>query len=94
MCSFCNQHTISGAQHAPSGDEVRKICSDAYAYIKNRENCEIAFFGGSFTAVPEKYRTELLESVQEFVGNDGFRGIRISTRPDCIDESILESLKK
>ncbi len=94
MCSFCNQHTISGAQHAPSGDEVRKICSDAYAYIKNRENCEIAFFGGSFTAVPEKYRTELLESVQEFVGNDGFRGIRISTRPDCIDENILESLKK
>lgn len=94
MCSFCNQHTISGAQHAPNGEEVRNTCREAFSYIKNRENCEIAFFGGSFTAVPEKYRTELLESVQEFIGNGGFSGIRISTRPDCIDEKILEELKR
>ncbi len=94
MCSFCNQHTISGAQHTPSGEEVKKICREAFSYIKNKENSEIAFFGGSFTAVPEKYRIELLESVQEFLCEDGFRGIRISTRPDCIDEKILNELKK
>ncbi len=94
MCSFCNQHTISGAQQPPSGEEVKKTCSEAFDFIKNRKNCEIAFFGGSFTAVPEKYRTELLESVQEFIGGDGFSGIRISTRPDCIDENILEQLKR
>lgn len=93
MCSFCNQHTISGAVHAPSGEEVRKTCLEAMDYIKDRSNCEIAFFGGSFTAVPEKYRTELLESVQEFTGENGFSGIRISTRPDCIDRKILEQLK-
>ena len=94
MCSFCNQHTISGAVKAPSADEVRKTCSEAYGYIKDRSRCEIAFFGGSFTAVPEKYRTDLLESVQEFISEDGFCGIRISTRPDCIDRKILEELKK
>lgn len=94
MCSFCNQHTISGAQHAPSGEEVRNICREAFSYIKNKENCEIAFFGGSFTAVPHSYRKELLESVQEFVGEGGFKGIRVSTRPDCIYDDILWELKQ
>lgn len=94
MCSFCNQHTISGAAHAPSGSEVRNTCIEAMNYMKNRENCEIAFFGGSFTAIPENYRRELLESVQEFIGEGGFSGIRISTRPDCIDRDILEELKE
>ena len=93
MCSFCNQHTISGAVKPPTGDEVRKTCLEAFSYIKDRKNCEIAFFGGSFTAVPEDYRNELLESVKEFLGEDGFSGIRVSTRPDCIDENILENLK-
>lgn len=93
MCSFCNQHTISGAQHAPSGDEVRNTCREAFSYIRNRDNCEIAFFGGSFTAIPDNYRKELLESVQEFLGDGGFSGIRVSTRPDCIDEKILDELK-
>jgi len=94
MCSFCNQHTISGAAHVPDAEEVKKTCREAFSYIKNKENSEIAFFGGSFTAVPEKYRTELLQSVQEFIGEEGFGGIRISTRPDCIDEKILTELKK
>ena len=93
MCSFCNQHTISGAMKPPTGEEVRKTCLEAFSYIKDRKNCEIAFFGGSFTAVPEDYRNELLESVKEFLGEDGFGGIRVSTRPDCIDENILENLK-
>lgn len=35
---------------------------------------------------------ELLEATREYVKN--FIGIRISTRPDCIDEKILEVLKK
>ncbi len=94
MCSFCNQRAISGSQKAPTGEEVRAVCREAVKAVKNKENCEIAFFGGSFTAVLEEYRTELLESVQEFILNDGIKGIRISTRPDCIDRDILEQLKK
>ncbi len=94
MCSFCNQNTISGAQKAPDADEVKKICSEAYEQVKNKSDSEIAFFGGSFTAVPASYRKELLECVQEFIGGNGFKGIRISTRPDCIDNEILSELKK
>lgn len=93
QCSFCNQRTISGAQHAPSGDEVRQICEAALAEAKTPQNSEIAFFGGSFTAVPRDYMTELLEAAQPFIGVGKFRGIRISTRPDCIDREILELLR-
>ncbi len=94
MCSFCNQHTISGTQKAPAGDEVRKICEQAYNQISDKSDSEIAFFGGSFTAIPRKYMLELLESVQDFIGENGFKGIRISTRPDYIDAEILDILKK
>lgn len=37
---------------------------------------------------------ELLEAVQDFIGEGKFSGIRISTRPDCIDDEVLEILKK
>ena len=93
MCSFCNQKTISGTQTAPTADDVKKICKQAYNEISDKKNTEIAFFGGSFTAIPRDYMTELLEAVQEFLGVNGFCGIRISTRPDCIDDEILDVLK-
>lgn len=55
---------------------------------------EIAFFGGSFTAIDRGYMIELLSSAQEFIGENGFKGIRVSTRPDAIDEEICSILKK
>ena len=94
QCSFCDQRTISGDQHLPDGNEVREICSQALAEIKSPENTEIAFFGGSFTAIPHDYMTELLEAAEEFVGEGKFSGIRCSTRPDCIDDEILSLLKQ
>lgn len=93
-CSFCDQRTISGTQKAPSGDDVREICTKALGEIKSPENTEIAFFGGSFTAIPQSYMIELLESAYEFIGNGKFKGIRISTRPDCITPEILDLLRK
>lgn len=92
-CSFCNQHTISGAEKSPTADEVFQICQKALNEIKSPENTEIAFFGGSFTAIPRKYMLQLLETAFQFVGNEKFHGIRISTRPDCIDNEVLEILK-
>lgn len=94
MCSFCNQHTISGAQTAPSAEDVKRICNQALKEVREPENTEIAFFGGSFTAIPRAYMLELLEAAQEFIGEGKFKGIRISTRPDCIDREVLELLKK
>lgn len=93
-CSFCNQNSITGQQKAPTVSEVYETCKKAFGEIDNKENTEIAFFGGSFTAIPRKYMTDLLMSVQEFIGKNKFRGIRISTRPDRITSEILDILKQ
>ena len=93
QCSFFDQRSISGSQHAPDGNEFRDICSKAFSEVKEPQNTEIAFFGGSFTAVPRDYMTELLRAASEFVGEGKFGGIRCSTRPDCISAEILELLK-
>ena len=52
---------------------------------------EIAFFGGSFTAIDRDYMISLLEAAKLFLKD--FYGIRISTRPDCIDDEVLALLK-
>ena len=57
----------------------------------NAKNAEIAFFGGSFTAIDRDYMISLLEATRDYI--DFFKGIRISTRPDCITEEILDILK-
>lgn len=93
MCSFCNQHTISGAQNAPTAKDVRRICTQAMEEIRSPEDTEVAFFGGSFTAIPEEYMNELLDAAKDFTGDGKFKGIRISTRPDCITPGILDTLK-
>ena len=51
---------------------------------------EIAFFGGSFTCISEKSMREYLEIAQKLVDKYNLHGIRFSTRPDGIDEKIME----
>lgn len=91
MCSFCNQHIISGQQKPVTAQDVKEILQRASETGGEKEN-QIAFFGGSFTAIPREYMTELLEATVPFA--DKFAGIRISTRPDCIDDEILDFLKQ
>ena len=98
-CSFCDQRTISSTAHAPTPEEAEEIIKGAYDYItapEDRAETEIAFFGGSFTAIDREYMVSLLKTAAKYLKTperDGFCGIRISTRPDCIDEEILMLLK-
>ena len=95
-CSFCNQRFISGSDRAPAPEEVRAILAGQVPLLqKNNLQAEIAFFGGSFTAVDKDYRRELLLAASEYVKEfpEQYCGIRCSTRPDCIDEGIMEELK-
>ena len=94
MCAFCDQHKITGSSDIPHCDDVKRICSQALSQIDDPEKTEIAFFGGSFTAVPRDYMLELLEAASGFIGDGKFKGIRISTRPDYIDEQVLDILKQ
>lgn len=55
-------------------------------------SAEIAFFGGSFTAIDRAYMRSLLAACAPYLNH--FEGIRISTRPDAIDRGVLEELKQ
>ena len=54
---------------------------------------EIAFFGGSFTAIEQSYMLSLLEAAYKYVKSGTFYGIRLSTRPDAVDREILGLLR-
>lgn len=92
-CAFCDQRTITGVQELPRAEDVDRICRQALEEVKDRSDTEVAFFGGSFTAIERGYMLELLNAAEPYIGGSGFKGIRISTRPDCIDREVLDILK-
>ena len=92
-CSFCNQKTISGFSKKPNQSDVEEAVETALSSGRETSDGEIAFFGGSFTAIERSYMISLLEKAKEYIDKGLFRGIRISTRPDCITEEILCILK-
>lgn len=91
-CTFCNQREITGQAYQPTPQDIIHAVNTARQY-SDTKNTEIAFFGGSFTAIPREYMTALLETAAPYVWSGEFQGIRLSTRPDCIDEEILDILK-
>lgn len=93
QCSFCDQRSISGSLGPPSPEYVAGIVKNACERLEGKQ-AQIAFFGGSFTALDREYMSSLLKSVQPWIGPGGLEGIRISTRPDCIDKSILRLLAR
>lgn len=94
-CIFCNQKSISGQKKNMTKEEAKKIIDDYLENIKNEDaQIEIAFFGGSFTAIEVEKQEELLELAYEYVKNGQVESIRISTRPDSIDKETLKRLKK
>lgn len=92
-CVFCNQRTISGViEFHP--EDVRSEIEAALLTVEKEAECEIAFFGGSFTGIDRDLMTELLQIAYSFVKDGRVKSIRCSTRPDYIDPDIIGILKK
>ena len=93
-CSFCNQKVISGQIKSANAEDVKKAVLTAIDHNVNPKDTEIAFFGGSFTAIERTDVLSLLTAAKYFMDSYGFAGIRISTRPDAINDEILKILKE
>lgn len=95
MCSFCDQRSITGERSAPTAEQVRAVLEEQAEHLAQiGMSAEIAFFGGSFTAVPRGYMLELLDTARAAVERfPCYSGIRCSTRPDCVDAEIVDILK-
>lgn len=93
MCSFCNQRSISGVSKKLTVQDVHDACRVALSGKIDVSGGEIAFFGGSFTLIERGEMTALLAAAKEHIDRGEFGGIRLSTRPDGIDEEICAVLK-
>ena len=94
QCVFCNQRLISGTSSF-SAENAREQIENALAtLVGTGRQAEIAFFGGSFTGIERALMVELLDMAQEYVDQGLVSGIRMSTRPDYINEEILAVLSR
>jgi histone acetyltransferase (RNA polymerase elongator complex component) len=78
-----------------SGQTVQELLDQArtsgsFLRIRHRE---VAFYGGTFAGLPEKKIRELLGVVAPYLQEGIFHSVRVSTRPDSIDEKKADLLK-
>ncbi len=93
-CVFCNQRRISGHIEPATAQTVKNAIEEAAALTPKGTKRQLAFYGGSFTAIPEARQIELFEAAQPYLENGTISSIRLSTRPDAIDEAVLKRLEK
>ena len=91
-CVFCDQHIISGASGAlpTTGEILARI--ELWRTTAGRRSLEVAFFGGTFTALPIEAQAKLLMPLQPLLANGTLDSVRISTRPDCIEAAHVKWL--
>jgi histone acetyltransferase (RNA polymerase elongator complex component) len=91
-CVFCDQVKISGGSgDFPTAAELlAKI--GVYRTSGKHKSVEVAFYGGSFTSLPQTVREQLLLPLQPLIARGDICSIRVSTRPDAVDPGIADSL--
>jgi len=95
-CVFCQQNTITDrTQGIPSADEIRNIIELAAQSkrFSGRGPREVAFYGGTFTALPNTIMIKILDAVRPFLKNGTIQSIRLSTRPDALGRDKLRILE-
>jgi histone acetyltransferase (RNA polymerase elongator complex component) len=89
-CVFCNQRKISGSLVPADRQTVVKAVEAAKQL--NIGQAELAFYGGSFTAIDKEQQLSLLEAAQPYIKEGFISSIRLSTRPDKLDTEALTLL--
>lgn len=83
-CVFCNQRRIA-APVSPSPEDVREqVCTAVHTA---GAGAQVAFYGGSFTAIPRARQEAYLKAIADLPVT-----VRLSTRPDAIDSEVLTLL--
>ena len=93
-CVFCNQRRISGALRPVSPGQVSAAIAQGAALTPSGVERQLAFYGGSFTAIPPEAQEALLGAAQPYLADGTLSAIRLSTRPDAIDGETLLRLRR
>lgn len=94
-CSFCNQRKITGSITEVTPDDAEREIKTALMTMPDDVDCvEIGFFGGSFTGIDIDLQRTFLSVAKRYVDMGKVHAIRLSTRPDYINDDILDVLKE
>ncbi|MCX7918718.1 MAG: radical SAM protein [bacterium] len=95
QCIYCNQVAVTGIKSSPSYNEIQDQIVSFLAGERTSIEPEIAFYGSNFTGLAWSTQQELLELVKRANRKTGKNAtVRISTRPDYINEPLLARLKR
>ena len=97
QCLYCNQRVV--VSHDPGESDILGFVESGLRAYSNqicRSGCsgEIAFFGGTFSALPLALIESILAAVAIPIGQGIFTGIRFSTRPDCLGGDVVDLLSR
>jgi len=92
VCSFCNQRYITN-QEKFDWEKIESNITMQIEKLKYLDDLELAFFGGSFTMIDEFLQEKLLSYAKKHLDKGNIKHIRISTRPDAIDDKCIKKLK-
>ncbi|MGI6703150.1 MAG: elongator complex protein 3 [Clostridia bacterium] len=93
-CVFCSQNKITGKERPVLPEHILTTVREYIAtFPRDAKRVEVAFFGGSFTGIPLPLQNAFLGQAYAAKRKGLIDGIRLSTRPDYINNSILDNLK-
>jgi histone acetyltransferase (RNA polymerase elongator complex component) len=88
-CLFCQQEHTTGRNVSPSAEEVEHCLE---GMLPPAGDGEVAFYGGTFTLLPRSTQSAYLETIDPFIRAGRISGIRVSTRPDALEDSVVNYL--
>ena len=93
-CVFCDQRLISGSREPATAETVARTIREGLAKNPEHTDTQLAFYGGSFTAIPAPEQEALLGAALPFLLSGELSSVRLSTRPDAIDAVTLDRLRR
>ena len=94
QCIYCDQSKISGVDKLPDDDDIRDKIEGHLRTMPLGADIQLAYFGGNFTGIPIPQQEHYLKLVLPYIESGRISGIRLSTRPDYINDEVLALLKK
>ena len=92
QCVFCDQRSISGAAEPVTPRQAAAAVEQALR--RSGPGAELAFYGGSFTAIDPAAQEALLAAAQPFLADGRLGALRCSTRPDAVDPAVIDRLRR
>ncbi len=97
-CVYCNQRAMTASAASREPGVIPQVRRQLNGLLQDAQRHghpgELAFYGGTFTALPPSVLRQILETVAPLVERGIFSGLRFSTRPDGISEELCLWLRQ